>query len=54
MPKEDALDLIRELRGTVEYKLPHADPECILPELLDMLDNLKETVESIDECGCSK
>lgn len=52
MHKEEALQMLKGIRGTVEHRLQEGRVAEVAPWLIDMLDDLKDMVENIDECGC--
>ena len=49
--KDEALRIISELRGTMEHK-PFYDSEES-SHFIDMLDDLKDIVQSLDVCQCN-
>ena len=49
--KEEALDLLKEMRGFVGVHLEQV-PD-VMYRLYNMVDDLKDIVISIDECHCS-
>ena len=54
--KEEALRIIAELRGNIEFKWPHigAGADDSIPDLLSMIDDLRDLVQGIDECHCNE
>ena len=49
--KEEAMDLLNEMRGFIGVHLDH-DPD-VMYRLYNMVDDLKDLVSEIDVCHCS-
>lgn len=49
--KEQALEYIRDMRSFVELHIHDSD---VMYRLFNMIDDLKDTIDEVDLCQCSK